>query len=147
MKKSHVLSLTFTYIRQFFQQGKKHPDIRIFTGTWGDLLKDKKKRVYLGNDRKLGVTIPKFWWKILYELSARKAIAIIMHNADNLEKICKPKVEACDVLQWNWRLDLKVYSYFILENVYCCDVPSAKETIETIDELRIGEADDIFSLN
>ncbi|XP_065219056.1 uncharacterized protein LOC135844670 [Planococcus citri] len=147
--KVHLWELINSHIRfRLIKLYEKIPDAEIYTGTWGELKDDEtERRKYLGNSRKLGITIPLIWWKLLYSAKRREAIVIIMHNNYSTKKLCKENTEACDFSKWQifdevLKNDFRTY-------VYCCDMPSAEAAVSTINStnLKISILDGIFKLD
>ena len=110
--------------------------IEIYTGTWGKLTDVNKNPIYLGNDQQAAVTIPLFWWKLLYTTHPiiHAGIVIIMNNVDGTEKICKND-KRCDYTKWQIPQDENV-----AENLYCCNLPAASKHLTLINHLHIDNS-------
>lgn len=115
--------------------GQYNKTITIFTGTY-DILqlpnsKNRLQRIYLQGSK--GLPVPKYIWKIVYDVEAHKGIAIIVYNNPFWKRgkieFCKNICKESGWYKPSWRKSNSGY-------LFCCKVSDFINKVDFIPRVR-----------
>ncbi len=108
---------------------RRKADYTIYTGTYGILtlpdVKGQQKPINLADYR---IPVPKYFWKVIHDPTAKKATAVIGINNPHLAKIKDEDVfcpDICNQISWI-KFERKIIARGF---TFCCNVPSLHKVI------------------
>ncbi|XP_063232339.1 uncharacterized protein LOC134536537 [Bacillus rossius redtenbacheri] len=117
-------------------------DLVVFTGTSGVLaLRDHQGRpqeVYLHGGATRKLPVPKFLWKVVYDPSARAAIAFVTLNDPFLEGGLRVEDRLCEDSCRDHGWQFASQHSATLGHTYCCDVRHLRRRVSYLPSIDVG---------
>ncbi|XP_012230703.1 uncharacterized protein [Linepithema humile] len=117
----------------------KNLDLDVYTGVHGQMtmldIHNEQQPVYLGVDG--AISVPKFYWKVIYDPLSRRGIAFIGLNDPFIDSVTSDVYLCTDVSErvaWLWIIEKNDIKAGIL---YACDVTDLRRAVPTVPELDV----------